>query len=212
MAQAVIDLLELVQVQHQQSLAPMLWLCQTRVALGIQRPPVRQPGQLVGGGGQPAKLRHPLKKAKRHLGTTGSCQQGHRSQGHSQGRHRHPATHDQHPQPRDGGHRRHRQGRRSGRRSRLLHLCSVVLGRTVDPHRHQGEPDPPSGVQRCTDHVTVAGPLKRVDHVSGGEDQQARDQQTPPATHQHTPHGGDSGDSGHEHQIEHRVGDCYCRG
>ena len=53
-AQAVIDFLELVQVEHQQGVAAALRFRQARVPLGVQGPPVRQPGQLVGGCRQPA--------------------------------------------------------------------------------------------------------------------------------------------------------------
>ena len=53
-AQAVIDLFELVQVQHQQGLAPALRVGQARPPLGVQDPPVRKPRQVVGSGGQSA--------------------------------------------------------------------------------------------------------------------------------------------------------------
>ena len=50
MAQAVVDLLEPVQVQHQQRLASMLRVRNPRTGLDVKGPPVRQARQVVGGG------------------------------------------------------------------------------------------------------------------------------------------------------------------
>jgi len=50
MAQAVIDFLELVQVQHEQGVAPDGQIPQSLLPFGIQGPAICQPGQLVGGG------------------------------------------------------------------------------------------------------------------------------------------------------------------
>ena len=48
-AEAVVDLLEPVQVQQQQRLAPRLGVRHPRACLGVQGPAVRQAGQVVGG-------------------------------------------------------------------------------------------------------------------------------------------------------------------
>jgi len=84
MSQAVVHFLELIQVQHQQGLASVTWFGQARARLGKQGPPVRQPRELVGGGGQKALVRHPREKASGRLGTGHRRQQGHPRQGHSQ--------------------------------------------------------------------------------------------------------------------------------
>ena len=76
MAEAVIDLFELVQVEHEQGLVA-LRVKKALTSFGIKCPPVWQTGQVVGNGGRTAQVRHPRELAKRPLGAGRSRDQRH---------------------------------------------------------------------------------------------------------------------------------------
>jgi hypothetical protein len=99
MAQAVVDLLELVQVQHQQGLALPRWFGQARAAPRRYR--ARRFGNPVSSSVAAASRRRSAIRARgeRQLGAGRRRQQRHPGQGHSQCRHGHPGADEQHPSP-----------------------------------------------------------------------------------------------------------------
>ena len=113
-AQAVVDLLELVQVQQQQRLTVDPRCREPDGHIGVQSPPVRQAGQVVGDG-LAAQVRHLHEHPEGQLGAGRRRQQGHCGQGHRQVGHVDLGAQDQHPQPCGRGHNRHRQGARTAR-------------------------------------------------------------------------------------------------
>ena len=90
--------------------------------------------------------------------------------------------------------------------ARLLSRRLLILGKAVDPHRHQGWPDRPSSVQWHTDHVGAFCHLQRVEHVCRREDHKASDEQAPPAAQADIPQSSDTGDGGNKQQVAHRIG------
>ena len=149
MAQAVVDLLELVKVQQQQGLASPL-RGDARLPLGGESQPVRQPSQLIGSGGHAALVGQPRQEAKRQLEAHCRRQQSHPRQDQGDWWHARPGVQEQHPQAREGGPRRHGQRQRTTRRPRRE--GRLVTRRAVDPQRHQCDSEGPRRVQGRTVH------------------------------------------------------------
>ena len=202
--EAVVDLLELVQVQQQQRATGARGTEQPWGGL-VERAAVGQSGEVVGGR-LDSQVRHPSQLAEHQQrpggggrereGGQADCHQGHLvnaadDQHTDCGCGRHPGGGEQGPGVGD-------PGRRRG--------CVRVRRLPPRPQGHEGETGRPGRVQERADGVRAGGDLQRVDGVGDGEDQQPDDEQPPVpvlATAPQQRHGREGCD---QDQVRHREG------
>jgi len=177
MAEAVVDLLKLVQVKQQHRGGRRS--AELRLDVGVEGSAVRQASEVVGRG-LPAKVSQAPLVAECQLGAPGGRQDGQRGQDHGDGWDVRHGAGDEHREA-----RRDREGR-DGECSWLLGAPGLFGARGLRfpggmarPQRHQRQPHSPERVQRGPDHVAAACDLQVVDDVGAGEQPEAGQQRQP---------------------------------
>ena len=177
-AEAVVDLLEPVQVQHQQGTSLALGQRQAGRDVGVERAPVGQPGQRVGTG-LATQVGHRDELPERQLGA------GRR------GEQRHGREHDREPGhlpsawPAPGRPGPPRSPARGSIRAMLRRAGRTTVGpgghRPTTHRATSASPDSPAGIERRAELVGAVGDQQGEGHVGRGEDQQTEDEEQPAA-------------------------------
>ena len=206
MAKAVVHILEPVEVQHQERLATARRIDQAGVPLGVEGPPVRQPGQLVGGSSHEALLRHPFEKPVGQLGArTAAASSAPAARPSASGDTVTWLLTTSTPTPATVATDDTAMAVARVARARRESALGLRSGGDVDPGGHEREPDRPSGIQRRAEHIGVlTSPAARRPRPW-----QRRPAGPRPAGSSGSPmstsaQGRDPGDEGDEHEVEHR--------
>nr|WP_281533998.1 hypothetical protein [Cryobacterium breve] len=195
--ETVVDLFEPVQVQKEQGVVAAEG--QPGGHLGVEGPPVRQPGEVIAAG-QPREIAHPAELPEREDRTGGRHDEGGRGERHRHLRLSVPAGHQQDGESgdcRENGNREHTGAARrcaptpcrTG--AAFCHAPGVrawvdragvarVRGRGgPQPRRDECEPDRPTGIEPVTDHVGAAEFGQGEEDVPRGEREQPTHEQDP---------------------------------